>query len=81
MSGSGSDEEEFAEVRETATPEGGAQGGQELAPSPEPAPQGQTAENASPWWSDWCDRIGAGEQGLDATWTALAFQLHAQAHA
>ena len=80
MSGSGSDEEEFAEVRETATPEGGAQGGQEPAPSPEPAPQGQTAENASPWWTDWLERIGLGEQGLDGTRTALALQLQAQSH-
>ena len=65
-----SDEEVFEEV--TATP--GAGGGEAEVPSP--APQGETAAKATPWWQTWCDRIGAGEENLDATRTTLALQLH-----
>ena len=83
MSGSEEDEEVFVDSASGVTPGAGALGGSQPQPepSPEPAPQGQTAALASPWWALWCERIGAGEQGLDATRTALAFQLQAQAHA
>ena len=82
MSGSEEDEEVFVDSASGVTPGAGALGGSQPQPepSPEPAPQGQTAALASPWWALWCERIGAGEQGLDATRTALAFQLQAQAH-
>ena len=53
------------------------------APEPEraaAAAEGQTPAG-SPWWKAWCERIGAGETGLDATRTTLALQLQAQDHA
>ena len=43
---------------------------------PVPEPRGETAA-ASPWWKQWCARIGAGEEGLDPTRTTLALQLQA----
>ena len=70
-----SEDEVFEEVAEI----GAGAGGSAAAPSPEP--EGQTAAEASPWWQTWCDRIGAGEENLDATRTTLALQLQAQAHA
>ena len=39
---------------------------------PSPEREGKTAAKASPWWQTWCDRIGAGEENLDATRTSLA---------
>ena len=58
-------------------PEGGGAAG---PGGPVPEPQGETA-SASPWWKQWCARIGAGEEGLDPTRTTLALQLQAQDHA
>ena len=66
-----SEDEVFEEVAET----GAGAGGSAAVPSPEP--EGQTAAEASPWWQAWCDRIGAGEENLDATRTTLALQLQA----
>ena len=60
-------------------PEGGGAVGT-ASPAPAPEPQGETA-SASPWWQQWCVRIGAGEEGLDPTRTTLALQLQAQDHA
>ena len=60
-------------------PEGGGAVGT-ASPTPAPEPQGETA-SASPWWQQWCVRIGAGEEGLDPTRTTLALQLQAQDHA
>ena len=69
------------EFEETATHgEGGQEEGAAVAVGAPGGAQGETP-SGSPWWEVWCDRIGAGEEGLDATRTNLALQLQAQDHA
>ena len=75
MDTSSGDASVFVDVVE-AEAEAGASG---LGAS-EPAAEGETPAG-SPWWKAWCERIGAGETGLDATRTTLALQLQAQDHA
>ena len=77
MDTSGGTDDIFEEAVETLG--GGAAGGG-VGGAPEPEGEGQTPAG-SPWWAVWCDRIGAGEEGLDATRTNLALQLQAQDHA
>jgi len=69
------------EFEETATHgERGQEEGAAVAVGAPGGAQGETP-SGSPWWEVWCDRIGAGEEGLDATRTNLALQLQAQDHA
>ena len=67
MDVSGGTDDIFEEAVETLG--GGAAGGGAGGAS-EPEGEGQTPAG-SPWWVVWCDRIGVGEEGLDATWTNL----------
>jgi hypothetical protein len=69
------------EFEETVTHgEGGQEEGAAVAAGAPGGARGETP-SGSPWWKEWCARIGAGEEGLDATRTTLALQLQAQDHA
>ena len=69
------------EFEETVTHgEGGQEEGAAVAAGAPGGARGETP-SGSPWWKEWCARIGAGEEGLDATHTTLALQLQAQDHA
>ena len=68
-------DEEFEET--VSHGEGGQEEGAAVAAGAPGGARGETP-SGSPWWAVWCDRIGAGEEGLDATRTNLALQLPAR---